>query len=220
MIQNLEATAQALYRKMFVDGIDKENLPAGWRMGTVEDICEVKDGTHDSPKPVEYGCPLVTSAHLSEWSLLLDQAYCISKQDFNKINEHSLVETSDILFSMIGTIGTISFVLYEKIGFAVKNMAIFKTSHNPQYAEYVLFFLKSQDMNSYIAGSTSGSTQNYVTLSILRDTPIIIPNISLIELFHNDTSKIVSHIWSITQENLKLTELQSLLLAKMGNLKQ
>ena len=75
-------------------------------------------------------------------------------------------------------------------------------------------------MNSYIAGSTSGSTQNYVTLSILRDTPIIIPNISLIELFHNDTSKIVSHIWSITQENLKLTELQSLLLAKMGNLKQ
>ena len=27
MIQNLESTAQTLYRKMFVDGIDKENLP-------------------------------------------------------------------------------------------------------------------------------------------------------------------------------------------------
>ena len=33
MIQNLESTAQTLYRKMFVDGIDKENLPEGWRMG-------------------------------------------------------------------------------------------------------------------------------------------------------------------------------------------
>ena len=31
MIQNLEATAQTLYRKTFVDNIDKENLPEGWR---------------------------------------------------------------------------------------------------------------------------------------------------------------------------------------------
>ena len=34
VIQNLEATAQALYRKTFVDNIDKENLPEGWKMGT------------------------------------------------------------------------------------------------------------------------------------------------------------------------------------------
>ena len=31
MIEKLEATAQALYRKMFVDGVDKEDLPEGWR---------------------------------------------------------------------------------------------------------------------------------------------------------------------------------------------
>ena len=35
MIQHLEATAQALYRKTFVDNIDKENLPEGWKMGTI-----------------------------------------------------------------------------------------------------------------------------------------------------------------------------------------
>ena len=34
MISKLEETAQTLYRKMFVDGIDKENLPEGWRMGS------------------------------------------------------------------------------------------------------------------------------------------------------------------------------------------
>lgn len=41
MIQNLEATAQALYRKTFVDNIDKENLPEGWRMGMIGEFCEV-----------------------------------------------------------------------------------------------------------------------------------------------------------------------------------
>lgn len=33
IIHRLESTAQALYRKIFVDGIDKENLPEGWRRG-------------------------------------------------------------------------------------------------------------------------------------------------------------------------------------------
>ena len=42
MIQNLEATAQALYRKTFVDNIDKENLPEGWRMGKIGDYAKVR----------------------------------------------------------------------------------------------------------------------------------------------------------------------------------
>ena len=41
IIAKLEETAQTLYRKMFVDGIDKENLPEGWRMGTLGEICEI-----------------------------------------------------------------------------------------------------------------------------------------------------------------------------------
>ena len=41
MIQKLEATAQTLYRKMFVDGIDKENLPDGWNYYSLFDISKV-----------------------------------------------------------------------------------------------------------------------------------------------------------------------------------
>ena len=216
MIAKLEETAQTLYRNMFVEGIDKENLPEGWRRGKIQDICEVKDGTHDSPKPVECGFPLVTSAHLKAYSLLLEQTYNISKQDYSKINERSLVETKDILFSMIGTVGAISFVLYDNINFAVKNMAIFKTSQKIEYAEYIHYFLKSKEMNAYIEGCMSGSTQNYVTLNTLRETPIVVPNLSQVELFHKDASTIVSQIFNYTRENSKLTELQSLLLARMG----
>lgn len=216
IIQNLEATAQTLYHKMFVEGIDKENLPEGWRIGTIKELCEVRDGTHDSPNYIENGYPLLTSIHLSAWKLLLDKACLISEQDYNKINERSLVETKDILFSMIGTIGVISFVLYTNIKFAVKNVAIFKTSHNLYFAEYLLFFLKSKEMQILIKESMSGSTQNYITLNTLRDIPIIIPNKDIVKQFHNVTNKIVSQIWNITQDNEKLIELQSLLLAKMG----
>ena len=44
MIANLEETAQALYRKMFVDGIDKENLPEGWRYSDLNSITELTIG--------------------------------------------------------------------------------------------------------------------------------------------------------------------------------
>ena len=216
MIQHLEATAQALYRKTFVDNIDKENLPKGWRMGIIDNICEVKDGTHDSPKPIDVGNPLITSVHLNPWSVSLGSAYFISAKDYRKICERSLVETGDILMSMIGTIGIVNYVLYEKVDFAVKNMAIFKTSQNSEYVEYVLFYLKSNEMKQYIAESTSGSTQGYVTLNTLRCMQIIIPDEYIIKEYHCITKELISHIWNLTKEDLKLTELQSLLLAKMG----
>lgn len=44
IIIRLEETAQTLYRKMFVDEIDKENLPKGWRMGTLGEIADFKNG--------------------------------------------------------------------------------------------------------------------------------------------------------------------------------
>lgn len=45
LIATLEATAQTIYRKMFVDDIDMGNLPKGWRMGTIGEFCkETKSG--------------------------------------------------------------------------------------------------------------------------------------------------------------------------------
>ena len=44
IITKLEEATQALYRKMFVDGIDKENLPEGWRMGMLGEVADLKNG--------------------------------------------------------------------------------------------------------------------------------------------------------------------------------
>ena len=64
----------------------------------------VRDGTHDSPKKVEKGYKLITSKNIKEYGLDLDNASEISEMDYKKVNERSLVEKNDILYSMIGTI--------------------------------------------------------------------------------------------------------------------
>lgn len=216
LIATLEQTAQTLYRHTFIDNIDPNNLPQGWRMGTVGEFCEVRDGTHDSPKPVEVGNPLVTSAHLLPWHVKLEETYRISKDDFDKINERSLVEKYDILYSMIGTIGAISFVCDDVIEYAVKNMAIFKTSSKKEYAFFLLYFLKSDEMGKILNENMAGSTQSYITLSVLRSIPIVIPSDQDICEFSKNVEPIVKSIIFKDRENQTLTQMQTLLLSKMG----
>jgi type I restriction enzyme S subunit len=65
-----------------------------WKSITAEQFCAaVRDGTHDSPKPVEHGRFLVTSRHIISGRLDLGNAYLISQDDFDAINKRSKVGT-------------------------------------------------------------------------------------------------------------------------------
>ena len=77
-------------------------------------IIDVRDGTHDSPKSKEIGHYLITSKHLQAYSVNKKEANFISDEDYRQINERSKVEYGDILISMIGTVGIISFVSDKK----------------------------------------------------------------------------------------------------------
>ena len=98
-----------------------ENIPNNWKKLEAEKYCfAVTDGTHDSPKPVEYnGIYLLTSKNITSGHLDYKNAYSISKEDFEKINKRSLVEKYDILFSMIGTVGESCIVDTDYINFAI-----------------------------------------------------------------------------------------------------
>ncbi len=244
LIAKLEETAQTIYKQWFVDfefpfdfaqGKPSENgkpyksnggkmvwceelekeIPEGWEVGKISSIINIKDGTHDSPNPTEVGFPLVTSTHLNLYDISLKDTYKISEDDYNQTNKRSKVDKYDILFSMIGTVGLVNYVLYDKIEFAIKNVGLFKTSEKKEISEYILFYLKSNYMKNYIASNPNGSTQNYVTLGFLRDMLILLPLDSIILKFENTSKKITDEIYLKTKENQKLEELKELLLGRM-----
>ena len=72
------------------------------------------------------------------------------------------------------------------------------------------------DLNS----QSEGSGQPLLTQSIIYKQECIIPNINARKEFENLGEVIFKNKNLLEQENSKLSELQSLLLAKMGNLKQ
>lgn len=230
-IKILEELAQTIYKKWFVE-FDFPNrkdelvynetlemdIPYGWNIDIISNIISVKDGTHDSPKAVSTGFPLVTSTHLNSYNLSLDKTYNISKDDFEQINKRSKVDKYDILFSMIGTVGLISYVLYDEVNFAIKNIGLFKTSEKTDIAEYILFYLKSDYIKKYIEASLSGSTQSYVTLSFLREIPIVIPPNEILEQFNKNINPLIKNISNKVEESRLLQILLDLLLKKLASL--
>lgn len=205
--ENLEQQISSIYANLC------ENK--SWDSCELGSLIEVRDGTHDSPKPQSDGYLLVTSKHLLPYGVDRITPNRIAEKDFKKINERSLVEPGDVLMSMIGTIGLISFVADQTIDYAIKNVALFKTSKTPELAYYFLTFLKSKKTQQYIEMCLAGSTQKYISLGELRKMPIPDPAVETLESFNKIVRPMYQTIILNTQENNAFAELRDFLLPKL-----
>jgi type I restriction enzyme, S subunit len=142
---------------------------------TAAEFCtSVRDGTHDSPKPVDGdGKPLVTTRHMKNGRISLDDAYLISQSDFDKVNDRSQVHQWDVLISMIGTLGELVLVRDEP-DYAIKNIGLFKTKSKYD-GMWLYYYLQSPSAKNHIFTSAQGSTQQYLSLKTLRNFPVSVP---------------------------------------------
>lgn len=147
-------------------------IPEGWRWCRLGEILDVRDGTHDSPKYVIDGFPLLTSKNLRNGQVDFTSALFISEEDFKKINTRSCVDDDDILFAMIGSIGNPVLVKKEK-DFAIKNMALFKKVNNGSDMKYIYYYLLNEQYA--MRDFASGGVQSFVSLSYLRNYGVPLP---------------------------------------------
>lgn len=190
MIQHFETTAQALYRKTFVDNIDKENLPEGWRMGTLGEFCEIKYGKAHEGIP-DGSIPIYGSGGIMRFG--------------NK----SIYTNESVLIPRKGSLNNITFV--DSPFWTVDTM-FYTEMKLSCVAKYVYFNLKQYNFMSMDAGSAVPS----MTTAILNQIELIIPTLDVLEKFDNQETVLFNQTKIKNQENSKISELQSLLLAKMG----
>ena len=147
-------------------------LPVDWRWSRLGICLDVRDGTHDTPRYVSDGVPLITSKNLSNGQIDFSTAKLISKEDSEVINQRSKVDDGDIMYAMIGSIGNP--VLYQgNDDFSIKNMALFKQIPNGMCMNFVYWFLilAQSDMKQ----QASGAVQSFVSLGYIRNYLIPIP---------------------------------------------
>ena len=221
MIQDLEATAQALYRKMFVDDIDKENLPVGWRMGTLGEVAEIKGGKR-LPKGEELQTeksshPYIKVADMCnhKYVILNNEIQYVSDDVQKQIHQY-IVNADDIILSIVGTIGSVN-VIDESLNGAnltencvkLVNLRIISNS-------YLYSFLVSKEGKSIIEQSIVGGVQGKLPIYNIEKMELLIPSEEVINDFNLKMSIIDTDMKIRLKEKIKLMELQSLLLAKMG----
>ena len=215
MIQNLEATAQTLYRKTFVDNIDKENLPEGWRMGTLGEVCDTQYGYTETATTEMVGPKFLRITDIVgnsiKWS---DVPYChISDKDFVKYK----LELGDIVVSRtganIGWAKQIKGIIPNSVFASFLIRLKVKESHLKWLIGYLV---ESPDFKSFVFANQQGSAQPQANANILVKYPLLIPNKDSTRQYNKQMQSLNRHVCVIEQENEKLTELLSLLLAKMG----
>lgn len=149
------------------------DIPESWKWVRFSDVLDVRDGTHDTPKYVTSGIPLVTSKNLVDGKIDFDTTKLISQEDAQAINLRSAVDDGDILFAMIGTIGNPVFVKKDR-EFCIKNMALFKAINKDLFdMEYLLLFLQNEQ--HVMKKKASGGVQSFVSLKFLRNYLLPLP---------------------------------------------
>lgn len=151
-------------------------IPESWEWVRMQEIFDVRDGTHDTPKYVKIGIPLVTSKNIYNGKLDLTNIKYISEKDHIEISKRSKVDKFDILFAMIGSIGNPVKIMIDPY-FSIKNVALFKYyNSNLSCPDYLLYYLKYAE--NIMSKKSSGAVQAFVSLKYLRNFLFPLPPLS------------------------------------------
>ena len=194
LIATLESTAQTIYRKMFVDNIDPNNLPEGWRIGKMSDLATFSYGKMPTEKkngniPVFSGYGIV--GHCTVPTHTKQHIIVIARGDSGS---GKIVRSPQQFF--------------------LTNLAISINLKDEMYRDFIYYYLISQDTYSL----RTGSAQAQVTVDSISNFEILIPPVSYCSEFYNIVDKFENHNQTISKENQILAQSKDLLLSKLSYL--
>lgn len=195
LIQKLEETAQAIYRKWFVEGIDLENLPEGWRIEKLVKITKMKYGK------------------MLDSELFLDKGFPVfSGYGIRGYYSEFMYEEPQILVLCRGVSGTGEVRLSPKFSY-ITNLSIIVEVGSPSVSKmYLYYYLRNSDLKSL----DSGSAQSMITTSDLNFQDTLLPPTELQMKFERVANSLLKELEIKNQENLKLLELEKLLLSRLA----
>lgn len=182
-LKDFDNLAQSLFYEMFGDPVENEK---GWEVKKLNDICDVRDGTHDSPKYLQNSeYILITSKNIVNGSIDFENVNYISEEDYIKINKRSKVDNGDIIMPMIGTIGNPIIAHIDGTHkFCIKNVALIKfLADSTVNNMFIVNLMRCSSFSSYLLNQNKGGTQKFVALGAIRKLPIPLPPLPLQRLF-------------------------------------
>ena len=198
LIKVLEETAQNIYHHTFVENIDPENLPEGWRVEPFYNYFDAK-----------YGKGLATE-FIEEQGLypVYGANGVIGYYDEKTCDNYRVLITSRGSGS-----GDISRTYYKE-SFVTNNAFVVYPKKNYEYCElpYIYCLLCNSNVKQFV----SGSAQPQLTNADMNVFKIVFPKKENIEDFCRQTSPLFKNTILLFEENNRLQKILPLLLSKLS----
>ena len=221
LIATLEQTAQTLYRHTFIDNIDPNNLPEGWRMGTLGEVCSIKGGKR-LPKGEELvdtpnSHPYIRVADMcDERFVSLNDDFQYVEDDVQKEIKRYIVNAGDVIISIVGTIGNVN-IVDETLDNANLTENCVKLVNLQGVSSYYLYeLLKSPKGIDAINEGIVGGVQSKLPLYNIERIPVVLADKETMDDFSHQSAVLSDSIRLKMRENISLKSMQALLLSKMG----
>jgi type I restriction enzyme S subunit len=223
LIKKLEETAQAIYREWFVERIDLANLPEGWVIKKLADFCDIKGGKR-LPKGSELndqkdGNPYIKVADMNKDKfVVLNESFQFVSNDIQKSISRYIVQTADIVISIVGTIGLVNIIDSTLKNANLTENCYRLTNFKVVHSDYLYYYLVSPFGKREIESRTVGGVQAKLPMYNVQTLPILLPNKDLLQKFEKSLEPVNDLQNTLSKENHKLSELQNLLLSKLATI--
>lgn len=232
--KKLEEMAQAIFKQWFVDFeftnedgkpykssggemVESELgiIPKGWETKKMEEVCvRINSGGTPSRKKEEYYGGDIPWLKTKE---LLDN-FIFNSEEY--ITEKGLKESSAKVFPR----NTVLMAIYAsptvgKLGIASSDVTFNQamcgmvTNENMLCYEYLYLFLLKERIN--LNNLASGSAQQNLSVTTIKNYTILVPNIELIKQFKNVISNAFIKIENNSLENIRLSNIRDSILPKL-----
>ena len=207
LIKALEDTAQAIYHHTFVENIDPENLPEGWRWKNLFDVSNVI-----------YGYPFNSDLFCDNNSLLpivrirdiVENRTCTYTTE--KVDDRYSINDGDIL---IGMDGNFHMTVWSG-GFALQNQRIVRLFPKNNNVPLLQIFYSIKPIIENLEKSIEGTTVAHLGDKNLKQIEILIAKDEIQRKVCSELNILSYNILSHKKENLILYKLRNILLSKLS----
>ena len=219
---NLEATALAVFQEQFASYYGLSELPKGWRIVNLENLCTVKGGKRlpadcellDTPTKHPY--IRVRDVGNSRYVCLTNQFQYIDEETHSAISRY-IVNAGDIVISIVGTIGLIGKVHTSLDKANLTENCVKLADIHTVTSDYLYYTLCYKKQIKEIELLTVGAVQAKLPMYNIQSMKILVPPETIINEFQNRIDTFNRQIEANTIEIQRLNDLQEVLLAKLSD---
>ena len=163
-----------------IDNECQPALPNGWEYARLKSICtKIVDGSHNPPKGQNHKTEylMMSSRNINDNTFIdLDNVRYLSKTEFEKENERTLIAFNDILLTTVGSLGRSC--IYQKNPLNLcfqRSVTVISTLILPQYLK---LYFDSPCFQRFMNDNANGTAQKGFYLNQLENVIIPVPPIS------------------------------------------